>query len=279
LAAKLVRLEEAWRELPIPARAEQACEAFLARLPRQRVARSPAPFPVRLPFTRSHWAIAASAAAAVAVVALVTWLILPKHPPIIIREARGTSTIIDRLLNWNLALTQSTSAADRTQLYNEQAEALKSNLQVAALLADDRDLAETLLANASWMAEHDDPVAEADRFNDVADKLLAQMRAATDAGEFPRVTRLTDFYSQVAERGIAANLKRAEIVGPMPQGHEEKLQEVADRQDRQSQQLEKIAEQAPPNSRVQKEVRQAHANAKKHHKPRPKPKDHRPPRK
>jgi hypothetical protein len=279
LAAKLIRLEEAWQALPVPARAQQAREAFLSRLPAQRVARRLAAVPARWHFAPPRWAIAASVAAAVAVVVLGTWLLASKPPTIILREGQATSKIVDRLLGWNLALTQLDSPAERAQLYNAQAPTLKATLQEAALLADDRDLAETLLANASWLAEHDDPVAEADRFNDVADKLLAQMRTATDANDFQRVARLTDLYGQVAEHGIAANLKRAEIVGPMPQEHEEKLQQVADRQDGQSQTLEKLAEHAPPNSRVQKEVRQAHAVAKKNNKPKRRPKDHRPPHK
>jgi hypothetical protein len=278
LAAKLVRLEEAWQALPVPAHAEQARESFLIHhLPRQRVARRRAALPARRPFAPPRWAIAASIAAAIALMVLGTWLLVPKQAPINVREARATSTIVDRLLAWNLALTQLDSPAERTELYNAQAPTLKAALQEAELLADNQDLAETLLANAAWLAEHDDPLAEADHFNDVADKLLAQMRTATEANDVQRVARLTALYGQVAEHGIAANLKRAEIVGPMPQEHEQKLQEVADRQDRQSQALENLAERAPPNSRMQKEVRQAHAAAKKNHKP--KPKNHRPPHK
>jgi hypothetical protein len=275
--AKLVRLEEAWQALPVPPHAEQARDAFLARLPRQRVARRRAPLPPRRSFAPPRWAIAAAVAAALAIAVLGTWLLIPKRAPLNVREGQAASKVLDRLLAWNLALTQLDSPAERAQLYNAQAPALKASLQEAALLADDQDLADTLLANAAWLAEHDDPVTEADHFNDVADKLLALMRTATDANDSQKVARLTEFYGQVAEHGINANLKRAEIVGPMPQEHEEKLQKVADRQDRQSQALERLAEHAPPNSRVQKEVRQAHDVAKKHHKPKPKPK--RPPRK
>jgi hypothetical protein len=272
LSAKVLRLEQAWRDLPLPARAEQAREAFLTRLPRRPVRRrqarvAPPPWWRTAP---ARWAVAA-VAASVVIAAVALWLFFP-HKPVLLREAQAPSRFVERLLDWNLALAQATSPAERTQLYNAQAAAMKSDLQEAPLLAEDRELADTLVANAGWLAEHDDPVAEADHFNDVADKLLAQMHAATNANDSQRVARLTDFYSRVEEIGVAANLKRAEIVGPMPQGQEEKLQKVADRQEHQTETLEKLANRAP-DKQAQKKIQQAHAAAKKH---KPKPKPHRP---
>src|SRR5947209_14836837 len=106
------------------------------------------------------------------------------------------------------------------------------------------------------MAENDDPVAEADRFNDVADKLLARMDSATDGGDAGKVTKLARLYSQVADQGISANLEKAEAVAPADPQMEEKMEAVARRHERHVEATAALVQRAP--APAQKEVR--HAN-------------------
>src|SRR5207302_5553476 len=79
--------------------------------------------------------------------------------------------------------------------------------------SDDRDLVDTLLENSAWLTKNNDPMAEAERFNDIADKLVNRMDAATTAKDEKRIVQLASTYQRVAEVGIDSNLERAVAAG------------------------------------------------------------------
>src|SRR5438477_32718 len=80
------------------------------------------------------------------------------------------------------------------------------HLQVHSLLQW-RDLADALLENSAWLARNDDPIAAADRFNDIADQVVARM---STSGEDPqRVAKLASVYTRLSDQGIDRNLDRA----------------------------------------------------------------------
>ena len=258
LTGKVRRLEQAWRPLPVPASADRARVAFLNRLSR------PAVLPIQPQRVRSRrfatprWAVAALVFLAVG---MGVWLLFPAP------QAHAAPELVDRLVDWNLKLTQAKSPEERNRIYAELAPQLKDAVQKTDMPADDRALAESLLENGTWLAGNDDPVAEADRFNDVADKLLARMDSATDGGDAGKVTQLARLYSQVADRGISANMEKAEAAAPADPRIEQKLEAVAERHDRHVQATAALVQRAPAPAR--KEVRQAHelsAKQQKQHK-------------
>lgn len=257
VAEKVRRLEQAWRALPVPAGAIRARAAFLKQLPRPAVL--PIIQPRRTPPRRlraPRWAVAALVFLAVGMGA---WLLFPAP------RAHAGPELVDRLVDWNLALTTAASPEERNRLYAERAPQLKEELQKADMPADERALAESLLENGTWLAGNDDPVAEADRFNDVADKLLARMGSATDGGDAGQVNRLARLYSQVADRGISANLEKAEAAAPADPKAEQKLEAAALRHERHVEATAALVQRAP--APAQKEVRHAHEiSAKQQHK-------------
>ena len=74
-------------------------------------------------------------------------------------------------------MAQTRSQDERNRIYDERAAGLKATLATAHLPAEDRDLAQTLFDNSKKLTKIDDPATEADRFNDIADKVVARMDA------------------------------------------------------------------------------------------------------
>src|SRR5262245_54256651 len=98
LLEQICQMEDQWRQLPLPAGVEQARENFLARR-NLRQART-------TPSRRRRLLVRVAVAAAVLLaVGLAGWLwILP--------QAEGD--LLDRMIDWNLALSQSEDPTERT---------------------------------------------------------------------------------------------------------------------------------------------------------------------
>ena len=72
-----------------------------------------------------------------------------------------------------------------------------------------------MLETAPWLARNQDPLAEADRFNDVADQLVTRMNLATRGGDHDRVERYARLYRRVRELGIESKLDLLEATGAL----------------------------------------------------------------
>src|SRR5262245_1243041 len=246
LADQLVRLEQAWRNIPLPAGADRArimfldqmtCPSVIQSLARRSWFRDPIP---------RRWAVAAVILIAVGAGALLLFQTPPTH---------AAPDVVERLIDWNLDLTRARSPDERGRIHAGQATRLKEEIQRAKLPPDDRELAETLLANGSWMAENDDPPDVADRFDHLADQLVAQMDTATHRKDARRINRLAALYCRVAEQGVHANLQRAEEDGVLCVEHQKKLERSLRRDTARAEKLTALLEQAPAASR--KEIRRA----------------------
>ena len=178
------------------------------------------------------------------------------------RKAAASTDLVERLVDWNLDLTQAPSAADRSRIYSGQASALRAAVQKATLPEDDRELAESLLATAPWLTEHDDPLAEADRFNDMADKLMKRMSRATRGGDNRRAARYARLYRQVADRGIEAKVDTLRKSGSLNFEQQRRVERIilhdADRMNA----VLALLEQAPDSTR--KEIKQSLGITRKH---------------
>ena len=138
----------------------------------------------------------------------------------------------------------------RKLIYAAQAANLKAAVEQARLPASDRELADTLLENGTWLADNDDPLAEADRFNDVADQLLTRMDEATDRKDIPGLKRLADIYRGVADQGVEANIEEAVNAGPVVGERKKQLEQAvrsnAGRRAKLVKLLKRTPEAAPP---------------------------------
>jgi hypothetical protein len=206
LTAELLQLERAWREVPLPASAETAQKAFLERLESPPVHRLS--LPRTRPLLRSRWALAASI---LFIVGLGGWFLLTTS------QAQASAEVVDSLIDWNLDLAEAGSPADRERIYADRAAALRTRLQKANLPQEEKELAEKLLENGSWLAENDDPMGAADRFNDVADQLLERMNAANRHGNHKELRRQAHRYQRVTDMGIK-EIKKA-MKGPRKGRH------------------------------------------------------------
>jgi len=196
LAADLDQLEAAWRAVPLPASCDAARQAFLAHL-------TPAPAPR---VARRVWLRRVAIGTAAAVVAGAgSWLWFDG-------SSAEADEVLDSLVDWNVRLTQAPSPDARRRLYREQRGALEARASKAGLRGEPSLLANALLENGQWLAAHADPLDEAARFNDLADRLMHAARDASRAGKARRAHRLWSQYDRMVEGGFGYNLLRAENV-------------------------------------------------------------------
>ena len=184
-------------------------------------------------------------AAALLFLAASVALFLVWHTP----EAQAMPDVVERLIDWNLDLTQARSPEDRSRIYDEQAVSLKATLANAELPAEDRKLAQSLLDNSVWLTTNVDPAAEADRFDAIAEKLVTQMDDATSARDEKRIVQLADAYHRVTERGVDANLALASASNPTDPEKKQQLAHTFFRHHSRTSQVAEIIERNPERSR------------------------------
>jgi hypothetical protein len=240
LARRLEALELEHRARPLPTGAELARERFLAGLP------SWSPPVSRRRHVRPRWALAAAAALLLA--SGVLWLLRPAAPA-------PTPDVVDQLIAWNLDLTGAPEPGDRQRLLDRQAEPLRQAVRQADLPEGDRDLAEALLQTGAVLAADADPMTQADRFDALADHLVALIDQATNKKDARRLRKLADYYRRIAVKGIDANLDRAGQEEPLKGERKKKRDRVLKQQEARAARLARLLERAPKAAR--KEIRRA----------------------
>src|SRR5262249_13322569 len=132
-------------------------------------------------------------------------------------DALANADVVERLIEWNLELAQAPSTEERKRLGQKESE-LKAALAEAKaeLSQEDRELSEDLLENGVWLISHDDPVAEAERFTKVADKLLSRAdQASTTKGREMEASRFTHHLLCIQKFGVDHSMKRVDKLGPL----------------------------------------------------------------
>ena len=189
IARQLYKLEEGWRNQPVPEGCDQAKAAFLEKLstleqPEKRekpARREKRVKPAKLKPTARRWSpLRWAAAAAVLLIGISGWLFWPAP------SRAASSDVVDRLIDWNVKMTNA-EAKDRKQLLQEHEANFQKDLQTAALSAEERELAEELFKSGRELASTDDPIVEAEVVKRIADKLYSHAeRAETNEHEFER---------------------------------------------------------------------------------------------
>jgi hypothetical protein len=250
IVKQLRQLENAWRNDPIPEEAETSKIAFLKKLSRQQpaatVAAKPAVKPVLFSWRLLRWSSAAATAAATAAMLLIalgviTWLLVSPG------ETRA-SDVVERLIDWNLELTNA-DAKERQRLFEEHEANFKRELEEATLSPEDRQLAEKLLEAARGALNEDDPADEANRLNEVNDRLLDRINKATIKGDEKDFNRCSERYHKIWHWGIVPlkdRLSRAKMPEPKKKGGWEQF---ANHEKQQEEKMKKMWEHAPPHMR------------------------------
>ena len=170
------------------------------------------------------------------------------------QQVLASAQTIDKLVVWNLRLTQSDSPAERRKLYAISAESVKQQTGQASLSSNDRKNAEALLQNGAFLADNQDPLAEADHFSEVADLLVTKMDSAADKA--PEVMeQLSQTYYSVINQGIQKNLDRAEASGVNTDATQKQLEKIDQHNIVLMSKVEALLEKSPAISRPQ--LRQA----------------------
>lgn len=257
LARKLRRLETAVRSLPAPPGLTDSRHRFEASL--QVKNRKTALVAALPPYTARRrsvprrssliWRIADSRLTAAALLMLVIgggiWSYQAR-----LRQVAESEEAIDKLVEWNLRLAKSESSDERHEFYAASAEALKQRTTRAPLDAGDRRQANALIQNGAFLADNADPLAEADRFSDVADIMINKM--TTEASHSPEMLEhLSQNYLSVINQGIQKNLDRAEAAAVKTPKNEQQLQKIDQRYARMQSKIEALIQNSPPDSHQQ----------------------------
>jgi hypothetical protein len=229
LRERLILLERAAQALPEAPGAEEARQRFIAQGLTGR-ARSASASGRRL------WAWS-WAAAALLLIGMGTALMM-------IRHKTTSENVIEQIVAFNVDLSQA-APAERGKLYAAKSTALKAKVNRASLPAEESKLASDLMETGQWMADHDDPMQEAERFCDTAQKLVDRIDAATGEGRPERLESLGRSYMMVVERGIDGSLKRVEARGFLNPDRKGQIAKLVQRDQAAARRLEMLLTRAP----------------------------------
>jgi len=162
--------------------------------------------------------------------------------------ATAAAPVVERLLDWDLALADAQGPQERQDLYVSQAATLSSAVERAPLNEEDRQFAATLLENGEWLSQHHDPVDRTEKFCDLADLLVGRMDQAAKANDAPTVQRLGKHFGRV-QKGIGMNLQRLGANAYVGNGNAakraERLERIARRQAEAERRLAALADRSP----------------------------------
>jgi hypothetical protein len=301
-AQRLHRLEQGWRDQPIPASASTARDRFLLRndtvMPGTSPSAASATRSVRLPVAIGITAAVVAVMLLVAVLGgVVAWLASSKQTmPQIANQSPPTldsapdrnqmnpepspsdnrevasqekappnsagNDVIARLIDLNLKISDETNGEARERLFADRVVAMKAD--VAQLPESDRQFAESLVQDGEWLAKHTEPLDNADRFTVLADQLVDRIdSASTDANA---TARLVTYYEFVSTRGIQQKLDRAARAATKDEARQQQMDKILARETKRLEKLERT--HAKASAAAKKEIRKILDQSK----PKPKPK-------
>ena len=266
LIQRVARLEENWRQQPVPASAERAQAVFLQRLaePPEPIIRQP-----QLPRRNLWLARWMVAACVVAIIGLSIGVGVFSTSSVARAE---NADVIDRMIDWNLQMSEASTLEDRQQLFVEHAETFKTDLAKANLSESDRAFADNLMETGTWLAANTEPVEEADKLTTLADQIVTRAQISGKPMDEKKTARFVQQYQKVAQN-IEAKVEKAEAVAAAnpaasPAEHAKKLEKIEARENKRLETLAKLQEKMPEASK--KEIKAMIEQEHKKHKPKPK---------
>lgn len=234
-ALKLAGIEDRVRAVATPQQAIHAREEFVRG---HTPAISPSPMLPPSHSFRTRWlGIATAVALLFGTSAL---LLIPSN------SANAAPAVMERLVDWNVRLSDAGTRGEREELYREQATTLRQDMTKTVLSDAERALAERLLANGAFLVESEDPLNEAERFQDLADHLMDKVESS---GGTPSYAKL---YVVVKDRGVKANMAKAEIRKEIKdERREQRMQNIAKREAQQENRLDAV------ERKIKKQIRAA----------------------
>lgn len=186
------------------------------------------------------------------------FFLLPSAP-----DADAGPEVVEQLVGWNLDIAQA-GPEKRQEIYDSRSARMYGLAAQTSLAPEDRDLAQTLVDTGGWLVHNDDPMAEAERFGVIADKLLARLDSASQKPDSPHVVKLADSYRRVTEVGVSVNLERALSVAPADPKHNPKLDRLIAGDSGRANRLEELLERHPDASwkAIHRAIKGHHRNKK-----------------
>jgi len=195
LAATMVRLEALVPTLPVPdsAAAKARLQQRLRTTPRSPVHSYRFVTPQRL----------AVAAGLLLIVGLTVSAVL-----FLTRRADASSELVAQLVDWNVDMAQTPNLKDRSRLFREKAALFSKRLAQGGASGEESALAKALFDQVSWLAEHDDPLAAADRFCSLTELFAKQSQREANVKDYGTSARHLGECQRIRRAGVEANLAR-----------------------------------------------------------------------
>jgi uncharacterized membrane protein YgcG len=222
-ARSILRLEDAWKNQPLPKAAKKPSAAFLEQI--AEIENPPAKpekatpkkrKPAVLPFRVARWAGAAAAVLLVAV-GVVVFLLATAGT-----SRASSSDVVERLIVLNLEMTNA-EGADRKRMLEESDQKFADEIAKAGLPDDERELAENLLEAARLLAASDDPDDEVDYFTHLGEELKTRFERAEKKGNEKEVERCSKFYQKFIAHDMRPFFDRVKQFGPPDKGGDKKF--------------------------------------------------------
>ncbi|HEV3384305.1 MAG TPA: hypothetical protein VG097_05785 [Gemmata sp.] len=176
------------------------------------------------------------------------------------REAEAGPEVVEQLVGWNLDIAQAQTHDERRSIFDTRAESMKGLLKTSRLSQEDRELGQSLVDNGAWLTDNDDPMAEAERFGEIADKLLARLDTATGTNDNKRIIKYADSYSRLTEFGVSMNLERAMAKLPHDPKRKNKIDHLIAGDASRARKLDDMLERHPDSStKALHRARKAHS--------------------
>jgi hypothetical protein len=206
LARNLYKLEEAWRDLPLPEGCERAKADFLKKIskptktqksPQSEESGKPEKVkPMGRPWHPVRW-VAVAAMLFIGISAFSWMLFMPSQ------SNAAPSDIVDRLIDWNLDMTLA-DADERKSLLEKHEAQLRKDLKKdeTRLSLEERKMAEELLEAGVKLASNEDVLAEAEIITSIADKLADRASTAEASGNDKDKERCASHYDRFRQFGV-----------------------------------------------------------------------------
>lgn len=237
LIQQIQNLECVLRDETLPASAHDCRDLFLAReavsprLPARTASRG---------FVSARWIVAACLLLAVGIAGV--FLTTP-------RSAQANDEVIEKLIDWNLDLSELPTPAEREVFFESRIEALNTEVARAGLSPEDRAFAHTLLETGKWLRTNAEPLDMADRFHTLADHVVERVQKSASRRDVRATQRQAGQYERITAKGIDAKLAKVKLAADEETRQKKAMEKLAAREAKRLERLQTVHENTPDPAR------------------------------